>query len=294
MGDTVVEQILSSQIDEPVDYDQDHDEWVVLGEGAAVLEVSGERMSLAPGDWVLLPRRTPHRLVSTTQGASWLAVRVSPRVSTSDQPPKASDRYLSTRFSTALMLAAELHAAQKRKKPDRDIPYVSHLLAVAALVLEDGGSEDEAIAGLLHDAVEDQGLTPERIELEFGPEVARIVTACSDAIAAPGARKDPWLPRKIAHVHHLADADASILRVTAADKLHNCLDVLADLEREGPQTLERFKGRAAGTCWYYGAMAQLLSRRLPASSLTPRLVEAAEALHAEVGLSFPAPQPEHL
>jgi len=100
-------------------------------------------------------------------------------------------RYLSTRFTTALMLAAELHATQRRKKDDRDIPYVSHLLAVAALVLEDGGSEDEAIAGLLHDAIEDQGLTPERVEDEFGPEVARIVVACSDAFAGPGGEKPP-------------------------------------------------------------------------------------------------------
>jgi (p)ppGpp synthase/HD superfamily hydrolase len=202
-----------------------------------------------------------------------------------------TERYLSTRFSTALLVAAELHASQKRKKDERAIPYVSHVLAVAALVLEDGGSEDEAIAGLLHDVLEDQGIAPDRVASEFGPEVARIVVACSDAFAGPGEQKAPWLTRKVEHLAHLERADHSVLRVTAADKLHNCLDVLADVECDGPETLERFNGKTAGTLWYYGAMAGLLARRLPGSSLSGRLDEGARSLHAEVGRPFPQPQP---
>jgi cupin 2 domain-containing protein len=76
VGETVIEQILSGELDEPFEYDQDHDEWVVVLRGAAELEVNGERLSLKPGDWVLLPRRTSHRLVQTTRGTSWLAVHL--------------------------------------------------------------------------------------------------------------------------------------------------------------------------------------------------------------------------
>ena len=203
-----------------------------------------------------------------------------------------TNRYLTTQFSTALLVAAELHASQKRKKDDRDIPYIAHLLSVAALVLEDGGSEDEAIAGLLHDALEDQGLQPERVVAEFGPEVARIVVACSDAIAEPGAVKADWLARKVHHLAALETADPAILRVTAADKLHNCLDVVADVEREGPETLERFNGKRQGTCWYYGAMAQLLARRLPDCALGSRLGHQARTLHDLLGIAFPAAKPD--
>jgi (p)ppGpp synthase/HD superfamily hydrolase len=206
--------------------------------------------------------------------------------------PDPQGRYLSTRFSTALLRAAELHATQRRKKDDRDIPYVTHLLSVAALVLEDSGSEDEAIAGLFHDAIEDQGLTAARLSDEFGPEVARIVMACSDAVAEPGGAKPEWLPRKITHVAHLEKADAAILRVTAADKLHNCLDIVADVERDGIATLDRFNGKAQGTCWYYGAMAQLLMSQLPGSGLPAKLAKAARTLHTQAGYPFPAPLPE--
>ena len=77
VGEVVIEQILSGVLDEPIDYNQDHDEWVVLLEGSAELEVNGERLLLEQGDWVLLPRRTPHRLIRNTQGTNWLAVHVT-------------------------------------------------------------------------------------------------------------------------------------------------------------------------------------------------------------------------
>lgn len=184
-------------------------------------------------------------------------------------------------------MAAELHADQKRKKDDRTVPYVSHLLATAALVIEDGGDEDQAIAALLHDAMEDRGLTEERLEVEFGPEVARIVVACSDAVGSGESSKPPWLPRKQAHLEHLSRADEAVLRVTAADKLHNCRDVVADVSESGPACLERFRGGVDGTCWYYGAVAALLVAGLPSSRLTAELVTAVRRLHELVGLASP-------
>jgi (p)ppGpp synthase/HD superfamily hydrolase len=189
-------------------------------------------------------------------------------------------RLLTSRFSTALVLAAELHAAQRRKDEDRVVPYVSHLLAVTALVLEDGGDEDQAIAALLHDSVEDQGMTEARLTEEFGAEVARIVMACSDAAGEPGRPKPPWEERKRHHLAALArlGPDEPVLRVTAADKLHNCRGLLADVRGGGLQRLARFNGGVEGTCWYYGEMAALLRAGLPASALTAELTAAAESL----------------
>jgi (p)ppGpp synthase/HD superfamily hydrolase len=178
-------------------------------------------------------------------------------------------------------VAAELHADQKRKKDDRTIPYVSHLLATAAMVIEDGGDEDQAIAALLHDAMEDRGLTEERLLVQFGAEVARIVVACSDTTG--GGPKPPWRPRKEAHLRRLRGADQAVLRVTAADKLHNCRDVVADVSESGPSCLERFRGGVEGTCWYYREVASILAAGLPASRLTAELATAVRRLHELVG-----------
>jgi (p)ppGpp synthase/HD superfamily hydrolase len=205
-------------------------------------------------------------------------------------------RFLSPAFSTAATLAAELHAAQKRKKSDRDVAYVSHLFAVAALILEDGGGEDEAIAGLLHDSVEDQGMTGQRLGDEFGADVARIVIACSDAAGLVGDEKPPWRARKQHHLDALRDLPPGdptdrILRVTAADKLHNCRDLVADLEAlpqpDRTARLAEFNGGPDGTCWYYAQMSALLSDRLPASRLTAQLAEATARLHELAGIQIP-------
>lgn len=160
---------------------------------------------------------------------------------------------LGARFEDALIEATRLHAAQKRK--GTDIPYIAHLLAVAALVLEDGGDEDEAIAALLHDAVEDQGgaATREHIRRRFGERVARIVDGCTDADTIP---KPPWRARKEAYIQHLRDAPADVRRVSRADKLHNARAILADLRREGNALWQRFNGGRAGTLWYYRALVQ--------------------------------------
>ena len=135
---------------------------------------------------------------------------------------------LTSRFEDALQYATKLHARQTRK--GTTIPYVSHLLAVTAIVLEDGGSEDEAIAALLHDSVEDQGGDPTRQEIprRFGEKVAAILEGCADADVVP---KPPWLERKKTHLEHLRHATPEVIRISAADKLHNARAVLADFRQ---------------------------------------------------------------
>ena len=161
---------------------------------------------------------------------------------------------LTARFEDALVYATRLHARQERK--GTAIPYLSHLLAVTALVLEDGGDEDEAIAALLHDAIEDQGgaATREEIRQRFGERVAAIVDGCTDTDIEP---KPPWRARKEQYVAHVRHAPAEVRRVSVADKLHNARSILADLRRDGPATLDRFKGGRDGTLWYYRALVDV-------------------------------------
>ena len=161
---------------------------------------------------------------------------------------------LTARFEDALVYATRLHARQKRK--GTATPYVSHLLSVTALVIEDGGDEDEAIAALLHDAVEDQGgaATREAIRQRFGERVAAIVDGCTDTDVHP---KPPWRARKEKYVEHVRHAPAAVRRVSVADKLHNARSLLADLRRDGPATFKRFTGGRDGTLWYYRALADV-------------------------------------
>ncbi len=161
--------------------------------------------------------------------------------------------FLTSRFDEALHYASRLHAGQVRKSTT--IPYVSHLLSVASLVLEDGGDEDEAIAGLLHDAVEDQGGKPtlEEIRRRFGERVAGIVEACTDADTVP---KPPWRERKERYVAHIAQAPADARRVSSADKLHNARAILLDHRTHGDAVWGRFSGGKDGTLWYYRALVQ--------------------------------------
>lgn len=165
---------------------------------------------------------------------------------------------LTTRFDDAVALARELHAAQGRK--GTPVPYIAHLLGVASLVLEDGGDEDEAIAALLHDAVEDQGGLPtlERIRTRFGDHVADIVWACTDADEQP---KPPWRERKEAYLAHLATADRSALRVSLADKVHNARAILYDLTVHGDAVWERFKAGREGALWYYDELTSAFAAR---------------------------------
>lgn len=162
---------------------------------------------------------------------------------------------LTSRFDDALQFASELHRKQTRK--GSPVPYISHLLIVAGTVLDDGGTEDEAIAALLHDAVEDQGgkAVAERIRERFGDRVAEVVLACSDADTMP---KPPWRERKDAYIAHLSDADESTRRVAAADKLHNVRSTLRDYADLGDELWDRFNGGKEGTLWFYRAMVDAL------------------------------------
>ena len=160
---------------------------------------------------------------------------------------------LGPRFEEALTYAARLHREQVRK--GSGVPYLSHLLGVAGIALEHGASEDEAIAALLHDAVEDQGGAPTLAEIRrrFGDAVADIVAACSDTDVVP---KPPWRPRKEAYIAHLASASPSARLVSAADKLHNARSILTDYRRLGEAVWGRFTGGKEGTLWYYRALVQ--------------------------------------
>jgi (p)ppGpp synthase/HD superfamily hydrolase len=167
----------------------------------------------------------------------------------------------------ALVYAAELHERQMRK--GTRIPYVAHLMSVASLVLEDGGDEDEAIAGLLHDAVEDQGgrSTLDVIRSRFGRRVAHIVEECSDAETLP---KPPWRERKERYLEHLKVADRGVLRVALADKLHNARAVLADYRTLGEGLWSRFNAGRDETLWYYSRVLKVCRKRV-ASPLVDEL-----------------------
>ena len=160
---------------------------------------------------------------------------------------------LSERYADALQLAWRLHDGQVRK--GTTIPYVSHLIAVSSIALEHGANEDDAIAALLHDAVEDAGGLPtlETIRQRFGPTVADIVDGCTDAYVEP---KPPWRQRKEDYLAHLAHASASIRLVSNADKLHNARSILSDLRVHGPALWGRFTAPKEGTLWYYRSLVE--------------------------------------
>ncbi len=178
---------------------------------------------------------------------------------------------LSSRFSDALSYAVALHADQRRKLSGE--PYVAHLLAVAAIVLEYGGNEDEAIAALLHDAVEDQGGAATRGEIgrRFGPAVVGIVDGCTDTAETP---KPPWRQRKEAYIARLRDASASVRLVVAADKLHNARSILRGYRRLGESLWGHFRGGCEGTLWYYRTVVDALKR----AESTPLVEELEETV----------------
>ena len=175
--------------------------------------------------------------------------------------PGGDSVVLGERFRSALVLAFELHRGQVRKGSKR-IPYVGHLLGVAAIVIEDGGDEDEAIAALLHDAPEDQGGEPTlaRIRSEYGERVGAIVGACTDTLENP---KPPWRERKGRYLAHLEEAPEEVLRVSLADKVHNARAILADYREVGEELWSRFRGTREESLWYYRALAEIFSRRRP-------------------------------
>lgn len=169
---------------------------------------------------------------------------------------KKPEYILGERFESALVYATRLHRKQQRKRSG--VPYIAHLLGVTALVLEDGGDEDEAIAALLHDAVEDQGglETLETIRMEYGERVAEIVLAVSDSYQQP---KPPWRERKQDYIESLENATPSVVRVSLADKVYNARSTLEDLRRDGEAAWKKFNGGKDGTLWYYDQLIHAFS-----------------------------------
>ncbi len=177
------------------------------------------------------------------------------------------------KFVDALVYAARLHRDQTRK--GTGVPYVTHLLAVAAIVGENGGTEEEVVAALLHDAPEDAGGETRLAEIQarFGDGVADIVAGCTDTYEDP---KPPWRARKEAYLDHLAGAPAPVRLVSAADKLHNARSVLSDYRAVGEDLWGRFNGGRDGTLWYYRAVADALAGDSPVAGELGRVVTELE------------------
>jgi (p)ppGpp synthase/HD superfamily hydrolase len=199
------------------------------------------------------------------------------------EPEELPTAVLTGRFTEAVRWASHLHADQARK--GTRIAYVSHLLAVSSLVLEDGGTEEEAIAGVLHDAIEDCHVAEAEIRARFGAPVAEIVVACSDDLGGPRDERD-WQDRKQEYLTHLEDPKlrTGALRVGAADKLHNARSILSDLREHGPSVWERFHADADAQRWYYSEVARILRDRHD-SVLTRELGRVVDELKAEIDRS---------
>jgi (p)ppGpp synthase/HD superfamily hydrolase len=189
---------------------------------------------------------------------------------------------LTARFDEAVTFAREVHGAQVSK--GTSIPYLAHLLGVASIVLEMNGSEDEAIAALLHDAVEDGGGEPIEIAIreQFGETVTRIVIACTDSGAKP---KPPWRARKLEFLNSVPGKQRDELLVALADKLHNVRRVLTDYRAIGDEIWPRFKEGREGQLWYYQELVDAFESRAddfgPAAE--PKLGELRRTVNELIG-----------
>lgn len=186
---------------------------------------------------------------------------------------------LTQRFDEAVRYAREVHAAQTRK--GTRTPYITHLLGVASIVLDDGGNEDEAIAALLHDAAEDHGGRPrlEDIRSRFGDAVAAIVEDCTDSWETP---KPPWAERKRAYAEHARSLPASSLRVSVADKVHNTYAILRDLRNEGETVWSRFNAAPDDVIAYYRSLVRAF-REAGGGKLVDELDRIVRGIEREMG-----------
>jgi GTP pyrophosphokinase len=185
---------------------------------------------------------------------------------------------LTDRFEDALTFAFRLHNEQRRK--GSETPYIAHLMGVSSIVLENGGDEDQAIAALLHDAVEDQGglETLDKIQELFGDRVARIVKACSDSFTKP---KPEWQERKEKYLASIVEKPSKAVLVILSDKLHNSRAILNDYRELGDELWERFKGGRDGTIWYYRSIVEEF-KKIDQSPLFGELERTVGELEAEV------------
>ena len=186
---------------------------------------------------------------------------------------------LTLRFDEALAFAHKLHATQTRK--GTGTPYIGHLMGVASIVLDDGGTEDEAIGALLHDAVEDQGGRQrlEEIRQRFGDQVARIVEDCTDSWETP---KKPWADRKRQYVEHARRLAPSSLRVSAADKVHNAYAILRDLRNTGETVWTRFSAAPDDVMSYYEGLVRAY-REAGGGRLVDELERIVRGIQREMG-----------
>ena len=189
--------------------------------------------------------------------------------------------FLTWRFNLAFQLASGLHHQQRRK--GTPVPYIAHLMGVCALVLGAGGDEDQAIAALLHDAVEDQGglATLETIRHLFGQRVAAAVESCSDSTVSDPTKKLPWRERKEKYLAHLRSANKDSLIVGAADKLHNARAVLTDYRQIGEELWSRFSVPKAEQIWYYGSLVETFKQTTAPKVLVSELERVVKELRAE-------------
>ena len=184
----------------------------------------------------------------------------------SEQADPLPHPVLGDRFTDAFAYAVHLHARQARKSTA--VPYMTHLMAVCSLVLEDGGDENQAIAALLHDGPEDQGGQEvlDEIRRRFGDEVAGLVDGLTDTLANP---KPKWLRRKRTYLERLEGEPAAVLRVSLADKLHNLRSVAVDQQESGEAVWKRFNAGREHQAWYYCELLRVFERRLPDSRNLP-------------------------
>lgn len=192
---------------------------------------------------------------------------------------KIEQKILTARYREALLYCLDLHGRDTRKA--KPVPYVAHLLSVSALVLEDGGNEDEAIAALLHDALEDHPETASRKEIgdRFGSRVLDLVEACTDTPSDyAGGEKPPWRMRKEAYLAHLRHASAGAIRVALADKLHNGREVLADYRRQGDALWGRFNAPKEDQLWFYRSLVVAFRQ----GGATGYLIEELERMVSEL------------
>ena len=186
--------------------------------------------------------------------------------------------HLGPRLQRAFRYAAEKHDGQTRKQSA--VPYLSHLMAVASLVLEAGGDEEMAMAALLHDVVEDCGGMPRLREVrkQFGRRVAKVVEGCTDSFGEP---KPEWVERKKDYLREVKHADVETRLVSASDKLHNVRTILSDYRQHGEAIWTRFSGKKDGTLWYYRALSDEYRRRSP-NRITRELEIAVTQLESAV------------
>ncbi|MBA2304774.1 MAG: HD domain-containing protein [Acidobacteria bacterium] len=186
---------------------------------------------------------------------------------------------LTARFEDAFRYAREIHGAQTRK--GNAAPYIGHLMGVASIVLDDGGTEEEAIAALLHDAAEDQGGRDRLADIRarFGDGVARIVEDCTDSWETP---KRPWSDRKREYVEHARALPGPSLRVAAADKVHNAYAILRDLRSVGDQVWERFNAPADDVIAYHEGLVRSF-RASGGGKLVDELERILKGIQREMG-----------